>query len=123
MRRAAVDSVPNLQPLNEERSVSAMARPRKKPVFQNPQWKVTRYGMEAQRPESYSIEANRLPQTRNVSGRECYDWPLHMAEKREWVCRPWFNEVFVEAMKFHHGGYDRAMYERTLAAIREQLTS
>lgn len=34
--------------------------------------------------EGYFIEANRLSQRRTVNGRECYDWPIHLAEK-EWA--------------------------------------
>lgn len=99
-----------------------MARRRKRPVFQNEQWKVTRYGL-ATRSNDYSIEADWLNAMREVDGLKCYDVMLHMAEKREWVIKSWFNEAFVEAMKFHHGGYDEEMYERTLKAIRAQTAA
>ncbi len=97
-------------------------RRRRKPVFQNWQWKVTRYGI-ATHSNDYSIKADRLRQTREVDGCECYDWPLHMATKSEWVLKTEFNEAFLKAMDYHHGGYDEAMYERTLKAIRQQTAA
>jgi hypothetical protein len=97
-----------------------VSRKRKRPIFQNWQWQVTHWGIEACKPESYSIKADQLTATREVDGELCYDVPLHMLTKREWVIMDWFKEAFLKGMKYHHGGHDPEMFNRTLKTIRAQ---
>lgn len=64
------------------------------------QWKVTSYGLEAQKPDRYTIPKNRLREIREDTLAE---WPLHMSEKN-WVVMSDFWEAWQRAVRRHHKG-------------------
>ena len=74
-------------------------------LFKNHQWEVTKYGLEARKPEApYEIKASRLVEATTRANGEFYDWPVHMAEKN-WVDLNAFVEAFQEAIRAHSGRY------------------
>jgi hypothetical protein len=104
--------------------------------FQNAQWAVTPYGLEAQKPEApYEIEKCRLTETMTRGGEEYYLWPVHMAEKTPWLKYDQFVAAFREALEYHEGHYspavDADLLEKSIAvgteiyaeALADELTS
>ena len=65
-------------------------------IWQGRQWAVTEYGIEA-RDGTYTIAAERLPETREFRGQRLPFWPLHMAEK-SWVDIRDFCTAFLAAL-------------------------
>jgi hypothetical protein len=92
--------------------------------FENHQWSVTDYGVEAVRPAApyYHFDKTRLLEAGN-SGGELYDWPAHMAEKT-WVDIEAFIEAFVKALELHAGKYggtvDEAMLKKSIERARRE---
>lgn len=90
-----------------------------KVLFQNAQWRVTEYGLEA-RDRDYPIARARLGETCNYTGEVRSDWLLHMAGKR-WVDFDAFVEAFGEALRVHQGRYrpiDPAVIADSIAHAR-----
>lgn len=82
-------------------------------LYQNHQWKVTKYGLETKKPASpYHFEAERLSELTERSGETLYDWPIHMAEKN-WVDLKEFIDAFKKALGFHGYGIDHEMMAAT----------
>lgn len=88
-------------------------------LFQNEQWAVTKFGLEAVRPGApeYLISAERLLESGGVAGGQLYDWPSHMAEKT-WIDLAAFVEAFRKALKIHEGRYpgtvDAGLLEKSI---------
>jgi hypothetical protein len=97
-------------------------------MFENWQWRVTDYGIEAIRgaqsdsiegvTPTYEIEAKRLLETTERGNEELYDWLVHMAEKT-WVDIAAFTEAFEKALAIHadkyEGQVDPKMLQRSIA--------
>jgi hypothetical protein len=85
-------------------------------LYQNSQWSVTKSGIEARRPESYFIEADRLDETTDRD-QVYYDWPVHLAEK-DWVNLNLFGDAFLKAAEMlktkYVGPFDRGMFDRSM---------
>ncbi|MCK1494447.1 hypothetical protein IVB14_29575 [Bradyrhizobium sp. 180] len=98
--------------------------PPSKVLFQNHQWSVTDYGVEAVKPAPYyHFDKTRLLEATDHGSGTMYDWPVHMAEKT-WVDIEAFIEVFVKALDLHAGSYggtvDKGMLAKSLATARKE---
>jgi hypothetical protein len=99
--------------------------PPSKVLFENHQWSVTDYGVEAVRPAApyYHFDKSRLLETTDLGFGEIYDWPVHMAEKT-WVDIEAFIEVFVKALELHAQSYrgtvDQTILSKSLAYARRE---
>src|SRR4051794_21428864 len=75
-------------------------------LFQNAQWAVTDWGMEAAHPEPpYEFEAERFTETTVREAITYYDWPVHLAEK-DWVDIESFIEAFSRALDLNSDKYN-----------------
>ncbi len=98
-------------------------------LFENVQWKVTKFGVEAKlgtttphmlgRTSTYEFEAKRLLERTERGKEEFYDWPLHMAEKT-WVDTEQFLEAYSTALKLHAGAYDGKIDDEMLQRSLEE---
>ncbi|HEX4158680.1 MAG TPA: hypothetical protein VHY79_09400 [Rhizomicrobium sp.] len=101
-------------------------------LFQNHQWEVTEYGVEAistgllgSTPRrvvpKYFLEAGRLLEGTERGEHQIYDWPVHLAEKG-WVDMDAFIEAFLVALIVHRGRYsgdvNPMMLQATFARAR-----
>lgn len=80
-------------------------------MFQNSQWKVTSRGLETVRPlPTYSFEKATLLRVVDWEDGDgqCYDWPLHVADTKDWSDLDQFIEAWQEAIKIH----ERALQDR-----------
>ena len=93
--------------------------------FQNRQWAVTEWGLEANpgRVSEYLIPASQLLVANGIGGGKYYDWPLQLAAKT-WIDIGAFNEAFRVALEYHRGKYrgevDQAMLAASLCYAVEQ---
>ncbi len=77
-------------------SVINRGEPLHEKIWQDRQWAVTEYGIEA-RDGTYTIAAERLSETCEFRGQRLPFWPLHMAEK-SWVDVHDFCTAFLAAL-------------------------
>jgi hypothetical protein len=85
-------------------------------LYENHQWKVTKYGIESLSPDChYEVEAERLAEVTERDGATLYDWLLHMTEKT-WVDSEACIAAFEKAMEIHAGRYTPALEREMLAA-------
>jgi hypothetical protein len=86
--------------------------------FQNHQWAVTEWGLEALTsrgvPE-YPIAASRLLVANGIGWGMYYDWPLQLAAKT-WIDIGAFNEAYRVALEYHKGKYRGEVDQAMLAA-------
>jgi hypothetical protein len=99
--------------------------------FENYQWKVTDFGIEAvggapvpgrqDITPPYEFEAKRLLEITDRGKKRYYDWPVHMAEKT-WVDIEAFLEAYTHALDIHKGTYsgevDNAMLKDSFFEAR-----
>ena len=95
--------------------------------YNNSQWRVTRQGLEAKKPEKYQIFADQLDSraARGEGGTDIYDFPIHLAEK-EWVDLNLFLSAFRHALDHHGHAVDEEFFDSSAKmafAERKQLLS
>src|SRR4029453_11908335 len=92
-------------------------------LFQNHQWAVTEFGLEAVKPgasSKYPIPAERLTD-KGGANDSLYIWPWFMAEKT-WIDMDAFIEAFRKALEFHHKGeVDREILDKSVAAAHARI--
>jgi hypothetical protein len=86
-------------------------------LYRGHQWRVTRRYLETH-DGRYSIEKDRLLETTERQDGTFYDFPIHMAGKREWVDVEDLLCAFRRALEIHALQYDREMLDRTIAKAR-----
>lgn len=92
-------------------------RRRHKILYENQQWSVTSYGVEANRPwPEYFFSADRLTER---DWDDMYGWPRHMAEKT-WVDVDMFCDAFSRALDIHIGKYSEPKCPDRLAKSIEE---
>jgi hypothetical protein len=94
----------------------------RKSIFRNKQWEVTSCGLASLRtgaPCCFLIEAESLLATGRYGGRELYDWPMYVVQKR-WVDRSLFIEAFKAALAAHEGRYTGTVDRELLADSCEE---
>ena len=91
---------------------------KKRPYFQNEQWKVTRTGIDCR--TFYYTNGAPYHLLIDALGKRHHSILQHMAEKL-WVDLPLFIEAFREALKVHrvHPAWDAASLERACAEALE----
>jgi hypothetical protein len=94
----------------------------RKSIFRNRQWEVTTCGLASLRtgaPCCFLIEAESLLATGRYGGRELYDWPMYLVQKR-WVDPSLFIEAFEAAIAAHEGRYPGTVDRELLAVSCEE---
>lgn len=86
--------------------------------FRNAQWEVTRSGIVSRMglaPGRFQIDSELLLASATIGGRQLYDWPLYLAQKR-WVQLDLFFEAFRIALDVHVGRFPGAVDHEILEA-------
>ncbi|HTV31102.1 MAG TPA: hypothetical protein VMF32_25435 [Xanthobacteraceae bacterium] len=87
-------------------------------LYRGRQWRITRRYLETLDGRTYYIDKSGLLVLGDRGDGPVYDWPVHLAEKTEWLDLEDFLTAFRRAIDLYGLRFDATIWARTVAEAR-----